>query len=164
MKRLVAFALAAAAAAYLSASPVMAEGLTGCCKKPLRAEASQLTDGLHHLKKPLREARPSVTEQILACNQNLCHIKRPLVQTVADVQVEAPVDADVPTPLLRVFLIAILIDAETGEIQGGVGPVKFPDMASCQKVVNAPFGEYLPPPPRGKRVYLKCTNPSDLST
>lgn len=88
MKRLVAFALAAAAAAYLSASPVMAEGLTGCCKKPLRAEASQLTDGLHHLKKPLREARPSVTEQILACNQNLCHIKRPLVQTVADVQVE----------------------------------------------------------------------------
>jgi hypothetical protein len=53
----------AAVLAVLMSGPVAADGV--CCpmpKKPLRAE------GLHHLKRPL-----------LACNQNLCHIKRPLV-------------------------------------------------------------------------------------
>jgi hypothetical protein len=57
--------IAAMFAALTTAAPIVsAEGICVCgMKRPLRA------DGLHHLKRPL-----------LACNQNLCHVKRPLVQ------------------------------------------------------------------------------------
>ena len=69
--------IAAICAALTTAAPavVSAEGLTGCCKKPLRAEGISppirkplLAEGATHMPRPL-----------LACNQNLCHVKRPLV-------------------------------------------------------------------------------------
>ncbi len=56
--------IAAMFAALTTAAPIVsAEGICVCgMKRPLRAEA------LDHLK------------PLLACNQNLCHVKRPLVQ------------------------------------------------------------------------------------
>jgi hypothetical protein len=65
--------------------------------------------------------------------------------------------------MLKIVFLAILFNTSTGEVVGGV-TAKFPDMESCEKVLNSKPGEVLPPVPYGHQLYMRCINPSDVAT
>lgn len=60
--------------------------------------------------------------------------------------------------MLKVFLIAVLFNTSTGEIVGGI-TAKFPSVEACEASIKE-----LPVAPFGHSVYVKCVNPSDVST